>query len=161
MSDFETVVEEAAIGILRELGYAYHRGSDLADERKSTADVILEGRFRQALARLNPHLGPDALDDVARRILQPPTASVAENNRFFHRALSVAQVEAALAYAEENEEEIEEDLARRAKEVEELHAEFGQPPIVERLRKQRHRSHALPWPLPRRRLRPPGPSDHR
>lgn len=88
MSDFETVVEEAAIGILRELGYAYRRGTDLADERESTADVILEGRFRRALARLNPHLGADALDDVSRRILQPPTASVAENNRFFHRALT-------------------------------------------------------------------------
>lgn len=50
---------------------------------------------------------------------------------------TIAQVEAALAYAEEHREEIEEDLATRAREVERLRHEMGQPPVVDKIRKLR------------------------
>ena len=49
--------------------------------------------------------------------------------------LSVEQVEAALAYYQAHQEEIEEDLKRRLAEVERLRQEMRQPPIAERLRK--------------------------
>lgn len=51
--------------------------------------------------------------------------------------LSVAQVEAALAFFEEHREEIEEDIERRAAYADRLREELGQPPVVERLRKLR------------------------
>jgi type I restriction enzyme R subunit len=88
VSAFESVVEEAAVERLRELGYSYRPGVELEEERGSTAEVILPERLRRVLTRLNPDLPPDAQDDAARRLLQPPTASTEENNRLFHRDLT-------------------------------------------------------------------------
>ena len=88
MSAFESVVEEAAVEQLRELGYDYRPGVELEEERARTADVFLPERLRRALASLNPHLPEEAREDAARRILQPPTASTEENNRHFHRLLT-------------------------------------------------------------------------
>ncbi len=76
MTGFESVVEDAAIEYLRELGYAYVHGPDIAPdgpspERDSYADVVLAGRLRSALARINPDLDADVLDGVAKRVLRP------------------------------------------------------------------------------------------
>ena len=51
--------------------------------------------------------------------------------------LSVAQIEAALAFYAEHREEIEEDMERRRRYVERLMEELGQPPVVERIRRLR------------------------
>lgn len=71
----ESLVEEAALGWLGELGYAVLHGPDIAAgqpaaERNDSGyrDVILDTRFRQALARLNPDLPPEALDDAYRKL---------------------------------------------------------------------------------------------
>ena len=93
MTAFESVVEEAAVQWLQALGYEYVLGNDIApgepgEERGSYGDVILEGRFRDALARINPHLQGDALDDAARKVLLPPSPSLEENNHAFHRMLT-------------------------------------------------------------------------
>lgn len=85
MTAFESLVEEAAVQQLRELGYSYRPGVELEEERGGTAEVALPERLRRALDRLNPHLPDDAREDAARRLLQPPTASTEENNRHFHR----------------------------------------------------------------------------
>lgn len=92
MSGFESVVEQAAIEYLDALGYPFRPGTDLAPddptpERTSYADVILAGRLRSALARINSHLDADLLDDVAKRILRPGSPSLEENNRAFQRHL--------------------------------------------------------------------------
>ena len=88
----ESVVEEAAIEYftgagpaLAGLGYTYAHGPDLDAERGGPAGVVLEARFRAALARINPHLPPDALDDVARQVLRPESPSTAEANLAFVR----------------------------------------------------------------------------
>lgn len=88
MTAFESVVEKAAVDQLLDLGYEYRPGVELEEERVTTADVVLPERLRRVLARLNPDLPPDARDDAARRLLQPPTASTEENNRLFHRDLT-------------------------------------------------------------------------
>ncbi len=92
MSGFESVVEEAAIGWLKGLGYGYADGADIAPdspgaERTHYEDVFLEGRLRQALARLNPHLPAETLDDVARRVLRPGNPAIEESNRTFQKML--------------------------------------------------------------------------
>jgi type I restriction enzyme R subunit len=55
----ESVVEEAALTWFRELGYSIGHGphmapGELAAERDSFGDVVLVGRLRDAITRLNP-----------------------------------------------------------------------------------------------------------
>jgi len=85
---FESVVEEAAIAHFQELGYSYLPGVDLAEERGTISEVFLQERLRGAVERFNEGLPEAGLDEAARRILQPPTASVEENNQVFHRYLT-------------------------------------------------------------------------
>jgi type I restriction enzyme R subunit len=93
MSITESVVEEAVVDWLGELGYRHLHGSVIAPdgegaERSSYGDVILAGRLREALARLNPHLEAEVLDEVARRVMRPDSPSVLENNHRFQQWLS-------------------------------------------------------------------------
>jgi hypothetical protein len=85
---FESVVEQEAIEQFRSQGYAYTPGADLGDERGRSTEVVLRDRHRHTLAGINEGLPEDALEDAARRILQPPTASVEDNNKHFHRHLT-------------------------------------------------------------------------
>lgn len=71
----ESVVEDAALAWLESLGYSVLHGPDIAvgmpaAERSDPnyRDVILEGRLRQALVRLNPDLPPEALEDAFRKL---------------------------------------------------------------------------------------------
>lgn len=71
MAGFESIVEEAAIAWLTELGWHHVPGPVLAPdgespERDSYRTVVLEGRLRRALARVNPRLPPEALEEAAR-----------------------------------------------------------------------------------------------
>ena len=59
MSLNESVVEEAALAWLEELGYGVTRGPHIAPgepaaERTSFGDVVLVERLRSAIQRLNP-----------------------------------------------------------------------------------------------------------
>ncbi len=56
-------------------------------ERASYSDVILEKRLREALARINPQIPAEAIDEAVRRVTHPETASLVENNRRFHQML--------------------------------------------------------------------------
>ena len=89
----EATVEQAAIEYFEALGYDYRHGNDIAHdgtapERSSYGDVILAGRLRAALARINPHLDDDRLDEVAKRILRPDSPSLEENNVAFQTYLT-------------------------------------------------------------------------
>jgi type I restriction enzyme R subunit len=88
----ENHVEQAAILWFERQGYRYLHGPDIAPgepdaERASYADVVLVGRLRAALERLNPHLPSDAVDEAVRRLTRPESASLEENNRAFRRHL--------------------------------------------------------------------------
>ncbi len=90
----ESVVEEAALAWLTGLGYAVLNGPNIAAgmaeaERSDPNyhDVVLEGRFRRSLARLNPDLSPDALEDACRRIMHSDAPSLAERNRAVYRMI--------------------------------------------------------------------------
>ena len=72
----ESVVEEAALDWLRALGYTVLSGEDAAPGegalwRASYADAILEGALSSALARLNPGLPAEALEDAFRKLTGP------------------------------------------------------------------------------------------
>jgi type I restriction enzyme R subunit len=94
-SDFsESVVEQACMAWFEALGYAVLHGPAIAAgepgaERSdpSYRDVVLEGRLRQALVRLNPDLQPEALEDAYRKLTRTDAPSLVERNRAIHRML--------------------------------------------------------------------------
>src|SRR5512146_2549147 len=90
----ESVVEDAALAWLEGLGYSVLNGPDIAAgelgaERgdPNYRDVVLEGRLRQALVRLNPGLPHEALEDVFRKLVRVDGPSLVERNRAVHRML--------------------------------------------------------------------------
>src|SRR5712692_7553629 len=88
----ESHVEEAALAWLQELDYATKHGLEIApdsatSERPSYADVVLTERLKEAIARLNPHVPPEAQADALRRVLQAENPSLIEENRRLHKAL--------------------------------------------------------------------------
>lgn len=95
MSSFtESIVEEAALGWLRDVGYSVAFGPDLAAGQPAAEridpgyrDVALVGRLRDALQRLNPHLPSDAVEDALRKITRADGPSLVERNRAVHRML--------------------------------------------------------------------------
>jgi type I restriction enzyme R subunit len=90
----ESVVEDATLAWLEALGYVLLHGPDIAAgepgaERSDPdyRDVRLERRLRQALARLNPDLPPEALEDAFRKLTRTDAPSLVERNRAVHRML--------------------------------------------------------------------------
>ena len=88
----ESHVEEAALSWFGELGYAIGHGPDIAPgesaaERDSFADVVLIGRLRDAITRLNPSIPEDAREEALRKVLHPDNPSFLANNRTFHQML--------------------------------------------------------------------------
>ena len=85
----ESVVEQAALDWFRGLGYDVVGGPDMPPGpqslRESYADTIFPSVVRGALARLNPNLPTDALDDAFRRLTRPEGSSPEARNRAFHR----------------------------------------------------------------------------
>ena len=88
----ESVVEDAALEWLSELGYETAHGPDLSPdgatpERSSYGDTILLARLQAAIERLNPHLPEEAIEDVLRKVQQTETPSLIQENRRLHLAL--------------------------------------------------------------------------
>jgi len=90
----ESVVEDASLAWLEALGYAVLHGPDIAVGEVGTErsdpnyrDVVLEGRLRQALVRLNPDLPNEAIEDAYRKLKRSDAPSLVERNRVLHRML--------------------------------------------------------------------------
>jgi type I restriction enzyme R subunit len=95
----ESVVEEAALAWLDAAGWRIAHGPDISPagdtltpalsqrERESYGDVVLDGRLRQALVRLNPDLPAEALEDAYRKLTRSDAPSLVERNRAVHRML--------------------------------------------------------------------------
>jgi type I restriction enzyme, R subunit len=87
----ESVVEQAALGWLAEVGWTILPGAAVAPdtgERASYRDTILVGRLRAALTRLNPGLPADAIDEGVRQLTTIDAPTLAARNRAAHRMLS-------------------------------------------------------------------------
>ncbi|MCA2979910.1 MAG: type I restriction endonuclease subunit R [Myxococcaceae bacterium] len=93
MSNFsESVVEEASLQWFSGLGYAVLNGGAIApeepaSERSSYSDVVLVGRLRAALARLNPKVSADALEEAYRKLTRISSPSPIDANHEFHDLL--------------------------------------------------------------------------
>jgi type I restriction enzyme R subunit len=92
MSLNESHIEEATLEWLDELGYAIGHGPEMApgeaaSERDSFSDVVLKGRLREAIHRLNPAIPAEAREEALRKVLRHETTSLIGNNRAFHHHL--------------------------------------------------------------------------
>jgi plasmid maintenance system killer protein len=88
----ESVVEEAALAWLESAGWRIAHGADIAPdmpaaERQNYGEVVLAQRLRDALARLNPGLPAEALEDAFRKLTRPEGAELIQRNRALHRLL--------------------------------------------------------------------------
>ena len=88
----ESVIEQAALAWLESLGWDVANGPDIAPdtpgaERADYGQVVLEQRLRDALARLNPDLPAEAVDDAFRKLAHPEGPTLEARNRAFHRLL--------------------------------------------------------------------------
>lgn len=88
----ESDVEEAALTWLGSLGWTVRYGpeiapGELAAERTDYGQVVLEQRLRDALAKLNPTLSAEALDDAFRKLTRPDGPTLEARNRALHRLL--------------------------------------------------------------------------
>ena len=88
----ESIVEEAALAWFGELGYAVGHGPQLAPgepaaERDSFGEVVLVGRLREAIRRLNPTIPSEAQEDALRKVLRVGTPALTQTNQLFHAML--------------------------------------------------------------------------
>ncbi|MBE2252434.1 MAG: type I restriction endonuclease subunit R [Myxococcus sp.] len=90
MSTFsESVVEQAALEWFAAAGYSVLSGpaiapNEAAAERSSYSSVILEGRLRSSMARLNPRASPEALEEAYRKLTRISTPQPIDANSELH-----------------------------------------------------------------------------
>ena len=88
----ESVVEDAGLAWLSGLGYGVLHGPEIAAGEPGAEridpnyrDVILERRLRQAPAKLNRDLPPEAIEEAFRKVMRADALSLNERNRIVHR----------------------------------------------------------------------------
>ncbi len=89
----ESAIEELAIELLKEQGYEYCAGPDIAPdgeraERKSFEDVLLQDRLARAVRTINKSVPVDAQDDAIKQIQRFRSQEIIVNNEAFHRMLT-------------------------------------------------------------------------
>ncbi len=93
MSAFnESTVEQAALAWLESAGWQTRNGAEIAPgepaaERDDYGQVVLSRRLQDALARINPALPAEALDDAFRKLTRPEGADLLARNRSLHRLM--------------------------------------------------------------------------
>jgi type I restriction enzyme R subunit len=85
----ESVVEEAALEWFGALGYQVVFGPTIAPgepaaERTTYEQVLLEGRVREALCRLNPTVPAEALDEAFRKLTRISSPQLVDANHELH-----------------------------------------------------------------------------
>ena len=93
MSIYESDVEEEMLGWFEDLGYEVVFGPELAPdgsrpERRSYKHVLLEGRLRDALHRLNPEMPAAAIADAVDVMQGTGTPGLLTSNREFQQRLT-------------------------------------------------------------------------
>ena len=88
----EDQLEQEALGWLLDVGYTVVYGADiapdgLAPERDNYRQVILTGRLRSAIDRLNPGVPAAAREDALKQVLDLGIPALLSANRRFHQLL--------------------------------------------------------------------------
>ena len=93
MSFSESTVEEAVRQWFRQVGYESLYGPAIAPgerdaERSSYRDVVLVDRLHAAVARINPHVAPDAREEAVRQLLRTQNPTLVGENQRIHQLLT-------------------------------------------------------------------------
>ncbi|MCX6178634.1 MAG: type I restriction endonuclease subunit R [Chlorobiales bacterium] len=88
----EDQLEREALGWLGDVGYIHRYGLDIAPdgpspERSRYTEVVLVGRLREAINRLNPLVPLGAREDALHQVLNLDTPVLLAANRRFHQLL--------------------------------------------------------------------------
>ena len=88
----EALIEETCLQQLEAVGWRHEYGKNLptADgdfARGGMAGVVFTEQLRQAVARLNPDLPPEAVEDVVRVVTKSEIGDLLERNRAFYTLL--------------------------------------------------------------------------
>ena len=88
----ESDIEAATLEWLANLDYTVRHGPDIAPdtpdaERSTYKEVILTRRLQDAVAHLNPTIPTDAQEEAIRKVLNPDSPALKQNNRAFHLML--------------------------------------------------------------------------
>ncbi len=89
----ESKIESFAIGLFQKLGYEYVYGPDIAPDsetpwRESFEEVVLKGRLRNAVRRLNRKVPQEVQDEAVRMVERIASPELLVNNEEFHRYLT-------------------------------------------------------------------------
>ncbi|WP_425146545.1 type I restriction endonuclease subunit R [Deinococcus sp.] len=89
----EDTVEQAALEWLKQLSFEYVYGPDIAPgmpnaERESYQEVVLIGRLKTALERLNPDASAEGRAEALRQLLEPTGGSQMGVNQAMHRLIT-------------------------------------------------------------------------
>jgi type I site-specific deoxyribonuclease, HsdR family len=89
---YEDEIEQLAIDLLKEIGYEYYHGQEIAPDsqnpkRQSIEEVIHEEDLRNALTRLNPKTPSSLIEEAIKTIKHFSSQNLIENNEQFHKML--------------------------------------------------------------------------
>ena len=89
---YESEIEQIALDILHDdNGYAVAFGPDLSEGNRKERDyteVVLQGRLRDAIDRLNQTIPAEAREEAVKKALRTVSINLLENNEAFHRMLT-------------------------------------------------------------------------
>jgi type I restriction enzyme, R subunit len=88
----DSLVEQPALEALQAAGWTHVHGRQLAAdgsgaERSRWSDVVLAGRMREAIERLNPELPPQSVQRACAIVLASASPAVIEDHKGFHELL--------------------------------------------------------------------------
>jgi type I restriction enzyme R subunit len=86
----EDKIEQNSLEILQLLGWQIIHGPDILTTpdqhgERTPTDAVIENRVRSALARLNPDVSADALDEAYKKIIRSNELDLLYDNRQFHQ----------------------------------------------------------------------------
>ena len=89
----ENAIEQYTIDLMGRLGYQYVYAPDIAPdgnapERESYSQVLLLGRLRKAINRINDHLSHDIQEHALKEIQRIASPDLVANNKAFHKYLT-------------------------------------------------------------------------
>ncbi|MCF8222728.1 MAG: type I restriction endonuclease subunit R [Bacteroidales bacterium] len=89
----ENTIEEFTIKLLSHNGYQYIYAPDIAHdgetpERTSYEEVVLSGRLRESIRRINPTIPPEIQDEAVKELNRIHSPELITNNEKFHRLLT-------------------------------------------------------------------------
>src|SRR4030042_4500167 len=88
----ESEIEDVCLGLLRELGYRIVYGPDISEggvaEERKYGEVVLVGRLRDSLRRINGSIPDVAIDEAVKKVLRTESQDLVVNNGLFHKLIA-------------------------------------------------------------------------